>query len=161
MMFQEKCFTSLILLTNQISWSGCRYFLRYWVICALQLFDSQAVTSYVLELTLSFASSHFSTWPKFKDKSSNILRTKRAFKVKWKVFIIILKTLSVAKIFLRPESAPLILIEDRLLKSIYYIGLFEDFLVVCDIYWVLNYLLYFPAGNYKFKVNNKCIRTGV
>ena len=51
-----------------------------------------------------------------------------------KSIYLILKTLSVAKIFLRPESAPLILIEDRLLKSIYYIGLFEDFLVVCDIY---------------------------
>ena len=37
----------------------------------------------------------------------NILRTKRAFEVKWKAFFIIFKELSVTKNCLRPESAPL------------------------------------------------------
>ena len=43
--FQEKCFSCYILLTDQISLSDCLYFLRYWAICALQLFIDQAVTS--------------------------------------------------------------------------------------------------------------------
>ena len=37
----------------------------------------------------------------------NILRTKRAFKVKWKAFFIIFKGLSVDKNGLRLETAPL------------------------------------------------------
>ena len=57
---------------------------RYWVICALQFFVSQVVTSYILKLTLSFSSSRFSTLPKNQDKNLDILRTKRAFKVKYK-----------------------------------------------------------------------------
>ena len=40
-------------------------------------------------------------------KKSNILRTKRAFKVKYKVFFIILKGLSFAKNCLGPEGVPL------------------------------------------------------
>ena len=44
---------------------------------------------------------------KSQDKKLNILRTKSAFKVKQKAFFIIFKGLSVAKNYLRPESAPL------------------------------------------------------
>ena len=44
---------------------------------------------------------------KIQNKNLNILRTKRAFQVKQKVFFIIFKGLSVAKNCLRPESAPL------------------------------------------------------
>ena len=43
--FKQKCSSSYILLTDQISVSGCLYFLRYWAICALQLFVNQVVTS--------------------------------------------------------------------------------------------------------------------
>ena len=39
------------------------------------------------KLTLSFLSSRFSTRPKIQDKHLNILRTKRAFKVKLKAFL--------------------------------------------------------------------------
>ena len=38
----------------------------------------------------------------------NIFRTKKAFKMKWKLFFIIFKGLSFAKICLRHDSAPLI-----------------------------------------------------
>ena len=44
---------------------------------------------------------------KSQDKKLNILRTKRAFEVKYEAFFIIFKELSVAKNYLRPESAPL------------------------------------------------------
>ena len=47
--------------------------------------------------------------PKSQDKNLNILRTKRAFEVKQKVFFIIFKGLSIAKNCLRPKSAPIIL----------------------------------------------------
>ena len=52
--FQEKCSSYYILLTNQISLSDCLYFLSYWAICVLKMFVNQAVTSYILKLTLSF-----------------------------------------------------------------------------------------------------------
>ena len=37
MTFQEKCFSSYILLTDQISLPNRLYFSRYWAICVLQL----------------------------------------------------------------------------------------------------------------------------
>ena len=43
--FQQKCFPRYILLTDHILLSDCLYTLRYWTICALQLFVSQVVTS--------------------------------------------------------------------------------------------------------------------
>ena len=58
----------------------CLSFLRYWAIRLLQLFVSQVMTSYILKLTLSFSSSHFSKQQKFQDKNSNILRKKRALR---------------------------------------------------------------------------------
>ena len=48
--------------------------------CASQLFFSQVVTSWILKSSLSFQSSHFSTWTKSKDKNLNILRAKKDFK---------------------------------------------------------------------------------
>ena len=107
MIFQEKCFSCYILLTDQISLPDCLYFSRYWVIRGLQLFVNQVVTSQNLKLTLSFQSSCFATWPKRQDKNLNILRTKRAFEVKQKAFFIIFKGLSFAKNYLKTESAPL------------------------------------------------------
>ena len=59
MIFQQKCFSCYILLTDQISLPGCLYFLRYWAICVLQLFVNQVMTSWILKLTWSFQSSHF------------------------------------------------------------------------------------------------------
>ena len=45
--------------------------------------------------------------PKDQDKNFNILRTKRAFKVKSKAFFTIFKGLSVVKDCLIPETGPL------------------------------------------------------
>ena len=42
---KKKCFSSYILLTDQISLSDCLYFSRYWAMCVLKLFVNQAVTS--------------------------------------------------------------------------------------------------------------------
>ena len=43
--FSRKMFKCYTLLTDQISLSDCLYFSRHWVICVLQLFVNQAVTS--------------------------------------------------------------------------------------------------------------------
>ena len=53
--FSPKMYTQCyILLSNQISLSGCLYFLRYWTICLLQLFVNQVVTGTNFEINLSF-----------------------------------------------------------------------------------------------------------
>ena len=44
LIFEEKNFTGYILLTDQISLSGCLYLVKYWAICALYLFVNQFVT---------------------------------------------------------------------------------------------------------------------
>ena len=44
MIFKEKCFSCYNLVTDQISLFDCLYYLRYWVICVLQLV-SQIVMS--------------------------------------------------------------------------------------------------------------------
>ena len=52
----------------------------------------------------------FSTWPKSQDKNVNILRTKRAFKIKQQAFFITFKKLSlkqIKQIFLEGESPTL------------------------------------------------------
>ena len=54
MIFQEKCFPSYILLTDQVSLPGCLYLLRYWSICVLHLFVNHVVMSQILKLTLFF-----------------------------------------------------------------------------------------------------------
>ena len=51
--FSIKCFSCYILLTDQISWYNCPYILRYLVICVLQLFVSQVVTSYIFKDSLN------------------------------------------------------------------------------------------------------------
>ena len=45
MIFQKKYFSCYILLTDQISLSGCLYFLRDWVICVFELFLVRPVKS--------------------------------------------------------------------------------------------------------------------
>ena len=52
--FSRKCFSCYILTTEQITLSDCLYFLRYWVICILQLFFNQVVTSWQLISTMAF-----------------------------------------------------------------------------------------------------------
>ena len=42
MISQEKSFSCYILLTDPILLSDCLYFFRYWAICVLQMFVSQA-----------------------------------------------------------------------------------------------------------------------
>ena len=51
LIFQQKCFSCYILVTDQISLPDCLYFLRCWAICVLHLFVNQAVTSYISRLT--------------------------------------------------------------------------------------------------------------
>ena len=41
--FSRKCFSSYILLSDQVSLSDCLYSLRYWAKCVLQLFVCQVV----------------------------------------------------------------------------------------------------------------------
>ena len=52
--FWKKYFLCYVLLIDKISLSGCLYCVRYWTICVLQLFVEQVVTSWILNLTLSF-----------------------------------------------------------------------------------------------------------
>ena len=52
--FSKKCSSCYILLTDQVSFPDCLYFLRYWAMCVLQLFVIHVVTSWILKLTLSF-----------------------------------------------------------------------------------------------------------
>ena len=62
----------------------------------LQFFINQAVTSSISKLTFIFLSNQevFSSCPKSQDKNLNILRIKRALKMKYKAFFIIAKELS-------------------------------------------------------------------
>ena len=43
--FKEKYFSCYSLLIDQVSLSGCFYFVRYWTICVLKLFANKVVTS--------------------------------------------------------------------------------------------------------------------
>ena len=49
MIFQEKCFSSYTLLTNQISLPDCCYFLRYYSVYVLQLLVNQVVRLQILK----------------------------------------------------------------------------------------------------------------
>ena len=82
MIFMEKCFLCCIVLADQISLSDYLYWMRHRAICVLQLFVNQALTSYILKLTLSFSLSRSYTLPKSENKILNIWRKKRAYKVK-------------------------------------------------------------------------------
>ena len=70
--FSSRC----ILLTDKMSLSDWLYFLTYWVLCALQSFAVQSVTSEFLKLAIAFFSSHFSTEWKSEDKNLNFWITK-------------------------------------------------------------------------------------
>ena len=69
-----------------------------------------------MKSNLPFQSSYFAASSESQDKSLTILRTERAFEVKLIAVFIIFKGLSVAKNCLRPESTPLKLIWEILIK---------------------------------------------
>ena len=71
MIFEQKNSSRCILLTDKMSLSDWLYFLTYWVLCALQSFAVQSVTSEFLKLAIAFFSSHFSTEGKSEDKNLN------------------------------------------------------------------------------------------
>ena len=101
MIFQEKCFSCYILLTDVISMSDWLYLSRYWAICVLQLLVNQAVTSKLTFLFNQNVSIH--------DQRQKLkhLENEKNFWGKIKSILHISKRLSAAKNCLRPESVPL------------------------------------------------------
>ena len=93
MAFEEKILACYILLTDQISYSDCLHILRHWEICLLKLIVNQVVTSKLWNWPYLSNQAIRSTWPKSQEKNLNILRTKRAFEKKRKVFFIIFEGL--------------------------------------------------------------------
>ena len=79
MVFQEKCFSFYILLTDQISLSDYLSFLRYWAKCVLQLFVNQVVTSLILKLTVVFLSSCFPTCEEKSRQKLKYLNNRTSF----------------------------------------------------------------------------------
>ena len=79
--FQENFFSFYILITEQISWSGCWVFFEMLDNIYLQLFAIQSMMKWILKLTLAVLLSCFSTWPKSQNKTFNISRMKRAFNI--------------------------------------------------------------------------------
>ena len=90
---QNICF---IRLTDQISLSSCLYLMRYLAICILKLLTR--LWHHIWNQPYLSNQAFFSTWPKIQDKNLNILRTKKAFKVKQKAFFIMFKGLSLKQI---------------------------------------------------------------
>ena len=70
---------------------------------------------------------HFKKFEVIRPESPplNILRTKRVFKIKLKVFFIIFKGLSVLKNCLRTETVPLLLFENEVRTTSYLISLLQ------------------------------------
>ena len=80
-------FSCHILLHDPISLSGCLNFVIYWATFTFYLFAK-----------ININQDNLPTWSKSPDKNLYILRTKRAFKMKWKAFFIICKGLSLNQI---------------------------------------------------------------
>ena len=98
--FKEKYFSGYILLTDPIPLSACLYFIRYigqYVYCNCLLTRLDVIN---FEINLLFLIKPFSLHDqKVKTKSLNILRTKRAFKIKQKHFLSIFKGLAIKEEF--------------------------------------------------------------
>ena len=78
MIFQEKCFSSYILLADQISLPDCLYFLRYWSVCVLQLFVNLVdVTDF--EINLIFLFKPFSYMTKKTRQRFRYLENEKSF----------------------------------------------------------------------------------
>ena len=112
--YKENCLSCYVLLTDQILFPDCLYFLRYCTICELQFFVINCEINLIFlikpfliidkfAIIHSRLSSRFSSRLRSQDK--NILRIKRAFKVTWNKFSIIFQELLLAKSCLRLESA--------------------------------------------------------
>ena len=84
--FSRKMFSCNILLTDQFSLSDCLYFLTYWgnLFIPIVCFPCCDVINFEINLIFLIKPFFFrtKTWPKLQDKILNILRTKRAFKVR-------------------------------------------------------------------------------
>ena len=93
---------------TKFSWSGCLYFLGYWLICVLHLFVNQVVMSLILKLTLSFQSSHFLYMTKKSTQKIKYLENKKRFRSEIKSISHYFKGFLIAKNCLRPEMALLI-----------------------------------------------------
>ena len=102
MIFQEKYFSFLTkyncLITCASSENG------QYVIAIVCFPDCDVIN---VEISHIFLMKPFSYMTKTQDENLNILRTRRTFKLKQKVFFIIFKGPSVAKNYLRNEIAPL------------------------------------------------------
>ena len=81
--FSRNIFSCYILLTDHISLSDCLYFLKYRAICVLQLFLSQVDRDVInFEFNLSNQAVFIHDQNKSQDKNLNILRMKKAYKLK-------------------------------------------------------------------------------
>ena len=79
MIFQEKCFSRYILLTDQISLSDCLYFLRYLAIClAIVYFPGCDVIN--LEINLIFQIKPFFYMTKKSRQKLKYLENEKSFK---------------------------------------------------------------------------------
>ena len=102
----------LFLMLYSINWLN----FIVWLALILEMLGNMCMTIFCFpgcdvinfEINFVFLIKPFFYMPKIEDKNLNILRAKRALKVKWKTFFIICSRLPVAKNCLRPESASLI-----------------------------------------------------
>ena len=95
-----------ILFTGKILESGYLYFLRYWVICVLQSFPLQTVTSSILKLTVLL-----STWVKLQDQKLKYIVNGKSFEREIKsVFSSFLKGFQFPKIALDMRVRVLVLL---------------------------------------------------
>ena len=75
MIFEEKYFSCYTLLTNQISLSGCFYFVKYWTICVLCL----GILGFKFEKVLPYLKSAY--FLKFVNMQSFVQNQKPLFLV--------------------------------------------------------------------------------
>ena len=79
MIFEENFSSCYTLLTDQISLTGCLYFVRCLAICILYFFNNQAVTSSIFKLSLSFEWSRFFYMTKKSKQKFKNLETEKSF----------------------------------------------------------------------------------
>ena len=66
MIFQQKCSSRYILLTDQISLPGCLHFLTYWTVCVLQLIVYFIYFSFLININLMEKNSYSLTITLYK-----------------------------------------------------------------------------------------------
>ena len=82
MIFQKKCFSCYIILTDQILSFDCVYLMRYWTMYVFHLFANQVCDYKNFEINLIFLIKPFLYMTKNHDKNLNVWRTNQDFKVK-------------------------------------------------------------------------------